>query len=162
MLLLDVDGVMTDGGIILSSGEGESKRFDVKDGIGIALARASGLLIGIITGRSSEVVCRRANELNIDLLFQGIQRKQDILGLLLSEHGLMPTSIAYIGDDVPDIPIMERIGMPIAVQDAVERVKNISIYVTDSCGGYGAIREAAEWLLDLRDDTDRAYKIISS
>lgn len=156
-LLLDVDGVLTDGGIILIGGDQEAKRFDVQDGMGITVARAAGLKIGIITSRNSEVVQRRAKELNIDEVIQGAQRKTDALDDLVTRHGVERSQLAYIGDDIQDIPIMERVGIPIAVQNAVSAVKACSVYVTQASGGHGAVREAVEWLLDLRNDKEKAY-----
>ncbi len=155
MLLLDVDGVLTDGGIILIGQDQEAKRFDVQDGMGITLARAAGLKIGIVTSRTSSPVERRAKELKIDELFQGAQRKTEALEHLVNKHHINRTQVAYIGDDIQDIAIMEQVGMPIAVQNAVKAVKERSVYVTEACGGHGAVREAVEWLLDLRGDKDR-------
>jgi len=162
MLLLDVDGVMTDGGIILIGRDEEAKRFDAQDGMGITIARAAGLKVGIVTSRSSQVVSRRAEELHIDEVFQGARRKTEVLDQLVRRYEIEATQVAYIGDDIQDIPIMERVGMPIAVQNAAQAVKECSIYVTKACGGHGAVREAVEWMLDLRGDKDKAYKVITS
>ena len=161
MLLLDVDGVLTDGGIILIGADTEAKRFDVQDGMGIGLARMAGLKVGIVTARSSEVVQRRAQELGIEEVFQGAGRKSDVLDLLLEGHEIKASQVAYIGDDIQDVPIMKRVGIPIAVQNAVQAVKDCSVYVTGSCGGHGAVREATEWLLDLRGDRDRVYRMVT-
>jgi len=157
MLLLDVDGVLTDGGIILIGRDQEAKRFNVQDGMGIGLARSVGIRVGIITSRSSDVVARRAKELNIDDVFQGAKRKTDVLDWLLDGNNIMASQTAYIGDDIQDIPIMKRVGMPIAVQNAVSVVKECSCYVTQANGGHGAVREAIEWFLDLRGDKQTAY-----
>jgi 3-deoxy-D-manno-octulosonate 8-phosphate phosphatase (KDO 8-P phosphatase) len=161
MLLLDVDGVLTDGGIILIGKDGEAKRFDVQDGMGITLARAAGLKVGIITSRSSEVVQRRAQELGIDEVFQGARRKVEVLELLLQRYDIKPAQAAYIGDDIQDIPIMRRVGVPIAVQNAVQAVKECGVYVTRACGGHGAVRESVEWLLELRGDRNKAYESVT-
>ncbi len=160
ILLLDVDGVLTDGGIILIGGDMEAKRFDVHDGTGIALARAVGLKVGIVTGRSSEVVQRRAKELGIEEVFQGVRHKGEVLDLLLQRYGIEASHVAYIGDDLQDISIMRRVGIPIAVQNAVQAVKECSVYVTVACGGHGAVREAVEWLLELRGERDKAYQSV--
>ena len=160
MLLLDVDGVLTDGGIILIGHDQEAKRFNVQDGMGIGLARSVGIRVGIITSRSSDVVKRRAKELNIDEIFQGVKRKTDILDQLLDSNNIKPSQTAYIGDDIQDIPIMKQVGMPIAVQNAVSAVKECSCYVTQAKGGHGAVREAIEWLLGLRGDKQTAYNKI--
>ena len=161
MLLLDVDGVLTDGGIILMDGEGEVKRFDVHDGMGVSLAQAAGLKVGIITARSSQVVLRRASELDIEEVFQGVSHKGEALDLLLKKYGFGPAQVAYIGDDLPDIPIMKRVGFPIAVQNAVAAVKECSVYVTGASGGHGAVREAVERILELRGDREMAYRSVT-
>lgn len=158
MLLLDVDGVPTDGGIILIGGDSEAKRFDVQDGMGLNLAHAAGLKVGIVTSRSSSVVERRAKELSIDELFQGAGRKPEVLDQLLEKYGIVASQAAYIGDDVQDLPIMNRVGIPIAVQNAVQAVKDRSVYVTTASGGHGAVREAVEWLLDLRGDMEKVHQ----
>lgn len=151
LLLLDVDGVMTDGGIILIGEDQEAKRFDVHDGIGIALAKAAGLSVGIITSRKSAVVERRAKELKIDHLFQGVGHKTEVFSNLLRELFLEASQCAYIGDDIQDTPVMRQVGIPIAVGNAVKEAKEISVYVTNKNGGHGAVREAVEWLLDLKN-----------
>lgn len=160
MLLLDVDGVMTDGGIILIGQELEAKRFDVQDGMGVNLARFAGIKVGIVTSRISDAVIRRSTELGIDDVSQGTVHKADALDPLLKKYGIRPSEVAYIGDDIQDIPLLNRVGVSIAVQNAVAAVKECSIYTTQARGGHGAIREAVEWLLDLRGDKEKAYKQI--
>jgi 3-deoxy-D-manno-octulosonate 8-phosphate phosphatase (KDO 8-P phosphatase) len=155
-----VDGVLTDGGIILYGQDGEAKRFDVQDGMGINLARVAGIKVGIITARSSEVVRRRAMELHIDEVVQGASNKSDALQQLLVKYGLVASQSAYIGDDIQDIPIMRQVGIPIAVQNARPLVKQCSKYVTTTCGGHGAVREAIEWLLELRGGHYQVYESI--
>jgi len=162
MLLLDVDGVMTDGGIILVGEEGEAKRFDVQDGMGVTLARAAGLKVGIITGRKSSVVRRRAEELKIDEVCEGYFWKEEALDLLLEKHHLEPAQIAYIGDDVLDLPVMRVVGLPIAVANARPEVKAAGLYVTNATGGHGAIREVVDWLLELRGEKDAVYRLYAS
>ena len=161
ILLLDVDGVMTDGGIILIGGDLEAKRFDVRDGMGITLLRASGLMIGIVTSRTSEVVQRRAKELSIEELYQGVRHKPQVLDRLQEKYGIEPSQAAFMGDDIQDVPIMSRVGLPIAVQNAIPEVKACSVYVTQAAGGHGAIREVAEWLLELRGDKEQVYRGIT-
>jgi len=161
MLLLDVDGVMTDGGIILIGQEGEAKRFDVQDGMGINLAKAAGLTVGIVTSRISDVVLRRSQELGIHEVCQGAGHKADVLDSLLKKYGIETSQVAYIGDDIQDLSIMKRVGIPIAVQNAVGPVKECSRYVTQARGGHGAVREAVEWLLDLRGDKEIVYKQVA-
>ena len=161
ILLLDVDGVLTDGGIILIGGDLEAKRFDVQDGMGIAMLRASGLKIGIVTSRTSQVVQRRAEELSIEELFQGVRHKPDVLDSLLEKYGILSSQVAFVGDDLQDIPLLRRIGLPIAVSNAAPEVKENCAYVTQAPGGHGAVREIAEWLLDLRGDRERVVQSIT-
>lgn len=161
ILLLDVDGVLTDGGIILVGSDLEAKRFDVHDGMGITMLRSAGLMVGIVTSRTSDVVQRRAKELGIEELFQGVREKPLVLDSLREKYGIDPSQAAFVGDDIQDIPIMKRVGLPIAVQNAMPEVKAVSVYVTNATGGHGAVREVAEWLLDLRGDKDRVFQTIT-
>ena len=162
ILLLDVDGVLTDGGITLIGSDQEAKRFDVQDGMGITLAKAAGIKVAIITSRDSEVVNRRAKELVLDEVIQGIKRKTDVLPHLLEKYGINAEQAAYIGDDIQDVGIMMQVGIPIAVQNARPSVKQCSVYVTEALGGHGAVREAVEWLLEMRGDRERAYDAVTS
>lgn len=161
IILLDVDGVLTDGGIILFSEEGEAKRFDVKDGMGVTIAKLAGIEIGIVTSRVSEVVQRRANELGIEHVYQGSQQKSKTLDIIIKKLGIDSSQVAFIGDDIQDIPIMKRVGLPVAVQDAILEVKNHSVYVTTARGGHGAVREAIEWFLELRGDKEQIYQLVT-
>jgi len=161
ILLLDVDGVMTDGGIILIGQDQEAKRFDVQDGMGVNMLRAAGLMVGIVTSRNSGVVQRRAQELDIDELFQGVKEKPLVLDRLREKYGITPSQAAFVGDDLQDIPLLKRVGIPIAVQNAATDVKQCSSYVSQASGGQGAVREIAEWLLDLRGDMGRVYQSIT-
>jgi len=161
ILLLDVDEVMTDGGIILIGNDLEAKRFDVKDGMGIAMLRAAGLMIGVVTSRTSDVVRRRAEELGIEELFQGIFRKPEVLESLHAKYGSEPYQVAFVGDDIQDIPLLKLVGIAVAVQNAVPEVKEAGDYTTRASGGHGAIREAAEGILELRGDKERVYKTIT-
>jgi len=161
IVLLDVDGVLTDGGIILIGGDMEAKRFDVQDGMGITMLRAAGLMAGIVTSRISEVVRRRAEELGIEELFQGVGHKPLVLEILRAKYGMDPSQAAFMGDDIQDIPIMKRVGIPIAVQNATPEVKECSVYVTRAHGGHGAVREVAEWVLELRGDKERVFQSIT-
>ena len=152
ILLFKVDGVRTDGGIILIGRDMEAKRFDVQDGKGIALLRSSSVMVGIVTSRTSDVVRRRAEELQTEELFQGVQRKPEVLDTLRDKYGIVPSQAAFVGDDIQDIPILQRVGIAVAVQNAAPEVKESSDYVTRAHGGHGAVREVAEWLLELRGD----------
>lgn len=147
-LLLDVDGVMTDGGIILSGGL-EIKRFHVQDGLGINLAQRAGLRVGILTSRESEAVARRARELEIEEVSQGCSTKLEAYLQVLERYGLKDEEVAYMGDDLPDLPLLRRVGLAFAVANAVPEVKRQADHVTQKAGGEGAVREAVELLLRL-------------
>lgn len=161
MLLLDVDGVMTDGGIILAGRDLEVKRFDVQDGMAVTLARAAGLKVGILTGRDCEPVRRRAQELQIDELSQGHFWKEEGLDAILAKHGLTDAEVAYVGDDVLDIPVLRRVGLAIAVGNARPEVKAVAVHVTERFGGRGAVREVVDWLLALRGEKTRVYEMFA-
>jgi len=148
MLLLDVDGVMTDGGVILGPRGLELKQFTAQDGVGIALVRLAGIRVGIITGRNTDAVKRRARELKIDVVQQGIFYKEDAYEKILQKYRLVDEEMAYMGDDLLDIPVLRRVGFAIAVANGVEEVKKVSHYVTKRKGGEGAVREVADLLLD--------------
>lgn len=148
MLLLDVDGVMTDGGIILGPGEIEMKRFNTLDGMGITLARAVGLRVGILTGRRSEAVTKRAKELKIDEVQEGSNHKEKGYHHILKKYGLRDEEMAYVGDDVFDIPILKRAGFAVCVASGADDAKRVSHYITRRKGGDGAVREVVELILD--------------
>lgn len=145
---MDVDGVLTDGIITYDSANNETKSFNIKDGLGLKLLRMAGLKTAIITGRTSDMVERRARELQIDWLIQGREDKLTALKALADEQGFGLEEIAYIGDDLPDLAAVQSVGVGIAVSDADERVCNSAKMVTEAAGGHGAVREACEWLLD--------------
>lgn len=160
LLLLDVDGVMTDGKVILGPGKMELKEFHAHDGLGIALAKAAGLLVGIITARDSEAVKRRAKELGIDSVKQGFIRKEEAYEELLKKHGLRDEEVAYIGDDLLDLPLMRRVGFSISVSNGVDELKRAAHYVTKKRGGEGAIREVVELLLAAQGKKEAALAAI--
>lgn len=147
LLLLDVDGVMTDGRIIYDNDGGETKAFDVKDGHGLKLVQRAGIRVGIITGRKSEVVARRAAELGIDLVYQGAKNKVLPFQEILDKLDLKPEEIAYVGDDVVDLPVMRKVGFAATVADAVDEVKPFADMITERSGGRGAVREICDFLL---------------
>ena len=144
---LDVDGVLTGGGVIHGTGGMELKRFHVRDGMGITLATRAGILPVVITVRESEAVGRRARELGIDEVHQGVHRKWSCLEGVLRRHGITSEETAYIGDDLVDLPVMRRVALPIAVADAVKEVRAEALWVMDRAGGDGAVREAVERIL---------------
>ena len=165
MILLDVDGVLTDGGIIYESadaGEGaELKRFDIQDGMGVTLAIRAGLQVGILTGRSSGVVARRAQELKMSVVKQGFHDKLAGWKEVLAETGLEPRQIAYIGDDVQDLPVLWRAGISAAPANAVSDVRDQVDYVCRASGGRGAVRELIDLLLETRGIKDEVIASIT-
>ncbi len=146
LLLLDVDGVLTAGEIILGA-EDEYKAFNVKDGLGITLARRAGLKVGIITGRTSTSVSRRAAELKLDFLVQGVFDKVPELEQLLVAAAVTPQEVCYMGDDLLDLPLFNRVGFPTAPADARPEVKQAAAWVSRAPGGRGAVRELVEKIL---------------
>jgi 3-deoxy-D-manno-octulosonate 8-phosphate phosphatase (KDO 8-P phosphatase) len=147
LLLLDVDGVMTDGRIIFDNNGIETKSFDVRDGHGLKLVQRAGVRLGIITGRQSEVTRIRARELGIDIVFQGVRDKLLPYLQIRDELGLADEECGYMGDDVVDLPILRRVGFAATVADAVEEIKPYVHYVASRGGGRGAVREVCDLLL---------------
>jgi 3-deoxy-D-manno-octulosonate 8-phosphate phosphatase (KDO 8-P phosphatase) len=158
LLVVDVDGVMTDGGIILDGGGNELKRFHVRDGHGIKMLIRTGLEVAIVTGRESEVVKRRAAELGIKIVHQRSRVKLEAYEEILKETGMSDEQTAYIGDDIVDIPVMRRVGLPVAVADAEEYVKKEAMLVTERPGGRGAVREVTDLILRAGGHWDEATK----
>ncbi|MBA4372765.1 MAG: 3-deoxy-manno-octulosonate-8-phosphatase KdsC [Thermodesulfovibrio sp.] len=150
LLILDVDGVLTDGSITLDNTGNEYKSFYVRDGHGIRMLIKSGIRVAIITGRVSEVVERRAAELGITEVFQKSHDKRVAYNKLLQKYALADSAVAYVGDDIVDIPVMKRVGLPVAVADAAEEVKEIACMVTKNRGGRGAVREVSDLILKAR------------
>jgi 3-deoxy-D-manno-octulosonate 8-phosphate phosphatase (KDO 8-P phosphatase) len=146
-ILFDVDGVLTDGRITLDNAGVESKSFHVRDGHGIKLAQRKGLQVGLLTGRSSRVVDYRAAELGVTLVHQGSKRKEETLARIVEETGLPLEAFAFMGDDVVDIPVLSRVGLPCAVADAVAEVRRECLFVSSRPGGGGAARELIEHIL---------------
>ena len=149
-LLLDVDGVLTDGKLHFTSDGREFKSFDVRDGHGIKLAQRAGLLVGFISGRPSAATTRRATDLEVNILKQGPVNKAELLAEVQREHHLRPEEIAFVGDDLVDLPALRRAGLAVAVANAVPEVKAVAHRITRRRGGDGAVREVIEWLLKAR------------
>lgn len=147
VLLLDVDGVMTGGEIIYSDAGTETKAFNVKDGLGIKLLMNAGVTVGIITGRRSGALLHRCADLGIDLIYDGIQNKGAIIDAVISRTGAQAYELAFVGDDLPDIPLLKKVGLAIAVADAHDAVKQVADWVTTKKGGHGAVREVCESIL---------------
>jgi len=147
-LITDVDGVMTDGAIIYDNTGMEYKQFNVKDGQIIQHLRANHILIGVITGRDSQVVRNRCEELKFDFHFHGIRQKGETLPHVLTEHALDLNEIAYIGDDINDLPILKKVGLSATPQDGHAKVKEQVDWVLAAAGGKGALREVADFILE--------------
>lgn len=184
LVLCDVDGVMTDGTIWLfpapagvegrrAGAEGkldaggyaiapgtmiEAKGFSAHDGTGVTLARLAGLKVGAITKRISETVALRARDLKLDYVQQGVAEKAAALDHILKETGLKAEEVAFLGDDLVDLPIMRRCGLPMAVANAREEVKDEADYITDHRGGDGAVRDAIEFILRAQGKWDEVVK----
>jgi 3-deoxy-D-manno-octulosonate 8-phosphate phosphatase (KDO 8-P phosphatase) len=147
LVIFDIDGVLTNGTLFFDNKGEEYKAFNSKDGHGIRMLLECGLQAAVITGRKSELVLHRMNDLGVELLFQGYRDKRPAFSELLKITGLEASQIAYIGDDVVDLPVMQQVGMGIAVQDAHPFVIQHADYVTKLGGGQGAAREAIEFIL---------------
>jgi len=146
MVLMDVDGVLTDG-TFERRGDEEVKRFHARDGIGLVLARRAGIKLGLISGRFSSVVAQRAEELNIDFVRLGADNKVAALDEALEQEGLTLDQVAYVGDDLPDLPVLRRVGLSVTVSDGHAEVRSRVDYVTRARGGFGAVRELIDQLL---------------
>ena len=147
LILLDVDGVLTDGRIGLLPGGEEIKFFSIYDGLAIRLAMKVGWEVGFLSGRTSEEVAARARELGIEIVVQGSRDKVEDFEKILKERNLQASEVAYMGDDLPDLPLLKRVGFSAAPCNAVESVKNGVHYVTREKGGNGAVRELVDLLL---------------
>jgi YrbI family 3-deoxy-D-manno-octulosonate 8-phosphate phosphatase len=158
LLLLDVDGVLTDGRLSYTDDGNEAKAFHVRDGSGIKLWQGSGKRVAIISGRNAMSVTRRAAELGIDIVKQGRHPKDDAYREVLAEAGVTPQQVCCVGDDLPDLPLMLASGLSIAVGDAAPEVKAIANHVVKVHGGHGAVREAIEWLMREQGTWDAAIQ----
>jgi 3-deoxy-D-manno-octulosonate 8-phosphate phosphatase (KDO 8-P phosphatase) len=151
VLLMDVDGTMTDGGVtLLSQADGsalEIKTFDAHDGQGLTLAHTAGIRTGCITGRESSALLRRANEMKMEFIYMKQPLKMPAYEEILKKAGVSDAAVGYVGDDLPDIPLLKRVGLAVAVGDAVPEVKKVAHYTTKALAGRGAIREAIELIL---------------
>jgi len=146
LILSDVDGVLTDGGLIFDNQGIEIKRFHVRDGLGIKLWRRGGFKFGVLTARTSHIVKLRSSELGVDVVRQGFEEKLSVALEVASELGVTAEQVCYIGDDLPDLPVMRSVGLAIAVADACDEVRGVAHYVTKLPGGQGAVREAIEYI----------------
>lgn len=147
MVLFDVDGVLTAGDIIYSDSGEQTKIFNVKDGVGIRLLKEAGLKVGIITGRKGQALHHRCVNLGIDLIFDGIRRKDRVLDDITARTGISRDAMAFVGDDLPDLPVMKQVGLAVAVADAHEIIRRQAHITTNARGGKGAVRELSEAIL---------------
>ena len=147
LLALDVDGVLTDGSLVIHADGSESKSFSSLDGHGIRMWKRAGLDVALISGRTSEPTLRRAEQLQIEHVFQDCHYKLPVLEKLLEQVGLPPEKAAFIGDDLTDLPVIRYVGFGVAVANAVAEVKRYADYVTAHPGGRGAVREVIEHIL---------------
>ncbi|MGD2094903.1 MAG: HAD hydrolase family protein [Phycisphaerales bacterium] len=147
LLALDVDGVLTDGTVIINDDGGESKFFNSLDGHGLRMWQRAGLKVALISGRFSKPTQRRAEQLDIEYVFQDCHHKLPVLEKLLEQLSLSPAMAAYVGDDVNDLPLIKYVGFGVAVANAVHEVKQYADYVTTRPGGSGAVREVIEYIL---------------
>ena len=162
VLIFDVDGVLTDGQIWVipgPDGKGiESKGFAAHDGLGITLGRLGGLRIGIITKRNSQTVAIRAKDLKLEFVYQGQAHKMNAIRDILAKTAYTIDQLAYVGDDIIDLPVMRQCGLAIATDNARQQVKNIAHYITPNPGGQGAGRDAIDFILSAQDSLDRVIE----
>jgi len=160
LIVLDVDGVLTDGTIWIDDAGQQSRRFHIRDGLALTLWKAVGRQVAILTSKRSEAVRTRAHMLDIDLIEQGAEDKLPGLQRILAATGVSKEQTAYVGDDLVDAAVMRQVGYPIAVADAAEEIRAIAWHVTSRPGGQGAVREAIEFLLKREDEWEKALEAI--
>jgi 3-deoxy-D-manno-octulosonate 8-phosphate phosphatase (KDO 8-P phosphatase) len=153
LLLLDVDGVLTDGRIIYDADGRELKVFHIHDGLGINRLRATGCLVGFLSGRASAAVERRAKELDVTIVHQGVDDKLPVYERILADHRLSDHEVAYVGDDLPDLPVLARVGLAVTVSSAPLELRRAVHWVTSRAGGEAAVREVTDLLLAARAGT---------
>ncbi|MDW7772993.1 MAG: HAD hydrolase family protein [Desulfobulbaceae bacterium] len=158
LLLLDVDGVLTDGVITYTHDGGESKGFNTQDGFGLRILQDAGVDVGLITARTSEAVTRRAQDLRIKYVYQGTGDKNKVYEEILAHSGLRPLRTAFMGDDWLDMRLLGRVGLAVAPANAVPEVLQQVHYVTGRSGGMGAVREVCELILEARGQLAALYK----
>jgi YrbI family 3-deoxy-D-manno-octulosonate 8-phosphate phosphatase len=161
LILADVDGVLTDGRIVVNNQGIETKRFHIRDGMGIRLWHKAGYRFGVVSLRSSQIVKMRAAELEIGIVRQGTCDKLATSLEIIGQLGLAPQQVCYIGDDLPDLPVVRAVGMGVAVADACGELVEAAAYVTKAPGGCGAVREVIELILKAQgrwDDVIQAYR----
>ncbi|TYT75886.1 KdsC family phosphatase [Desulfobotulus mexicanus] len=147
LLLLDVDGILTTGSVIYSDSGEETKVFNVKDGLGLRMLMDAGIKVGIVTGRAAPALRHRLKNLNIELIWDGVKDKAAILPEITKKTAILPEAMAFMGDDLPDMGLMKRVGVSISVWDAASEVREMADFTTKACGGCGAVREVCEAIL---------------
>ena len=162
LLLLDVDGVLTDGRIIYNDRGEETKVFHVRDGLGLRLLMQAGIEVGVVTGRSSRALFHRCRNLGITRIYDGVSDKVAALESILAETGLEKDQTAFVADDLPDLGILQRVGLALAVADADPLVRQHAAWVTGAPGGKGALREIAEAILKAQGQWEQALERFSS
>ncbi len=160
-IFTDVDGILTDGSIYIGAGDVELKQFTVQDGAGAALARHAGLPLALISGRESAATTERARQMQIDEVYQGYLDKLTPFKLLLDKMGLDARQVAYIGDGFIDLPVLEQVGVPISVPNALPRVQQVALKITERSGGEGVLLEVVEWILTLQGRLEEVLAALS-
>ena len=162
LLLLDVDGVLTDGNLLYTDATAESKSFNTQDGFGLRLLLDAGIDVGIITARKSEVVARRAKELKMTYIYQGMGNKNEAFKDILKSSGFKPYEIAYMGDDWLDLVLLEQVGLAITPANGVTEVKEVVHFITTRSGGSGAVRDACDLILEAKGLTQQLLQSYKS
>lgn len=155
LVILDVDGVMSDGRIVIDDNGVQQRNFDIKDGMGVVALQMLGVEVAIITSKHCGAVRHRAEELKITRFYEGIRKKTEAYAEILEEMQISDAEVCYVGDDLVDLSMMKRVGLPVAVADAVPDVIEHADYVTKARGGYGAVREVAEMILKAQGKWDK-------
>jgi 3-deoxy-D-manno-octulosonate 8-phosphate phosphatase (KDO 8-P phosphatase) len=158
LLIMDVDGVLTDGRIVYANSGDELKFFDVTDGMGLALFSRVGLKSAILTAKKSKIVSKRAKDIHIDRVYQNAFKKSEVFNKILADFKVSPGEVCFIGDDVIDIPVLRRVGLAVCVPNAVPEVKNEAHYITKKKGGRGAVREVIDMILKNQGKWDGVMK----
>lgn len=161
LILSDVDGVLTDGGIMYDNQGIEIKKFHIRDGLGIKLWQRAGFKFGVLTARTSHIVKVRASELGIELVRQGFENKLPVAKEIMRELKLTPEQVCYIGDDLTDLPVIRHVGLGVAVADAAAEVRASATHITKLAGGQGAVREIVELILKSQsrwEEITKAYQ----
>ncbi|MDP2899210.1 MAG: HAD hydrolase family protein [bacterium] len=162
LVILDVDGVLTDGTLIVGDSGEEFKTFHVRDGLGITLAVSSGIIVAFLSGRYSQAITNRAKDLRVEEVHQGVPNKLAVYESLLKKYSLEDGEVCYIGDDLSDIPQLKRAGLSYAVADAAEEVKQAAGHVTQNPGGKGAVREVIDSILKAAGLWENAARRVAS